>query len=531
MVDRWSEQLQELLRRTSAHSQPSRIALAVAVGVLAGLVPKANLLGMVLVGATLLLPIHNLLALVVCASVSLCAGGLDGLTHPLGRLLLLSPSLGPVWRTLESSYLLPWLHLNNTVVLGAWVLGLLQLGPCYMLALRYLERFDWSERNEEALQRQLAAKPAQPAPSPRLKPRPQLVVAASENFSATLLDGPHFLRKVTTARQSSAAGAAPTEADVAQEANATHEANVPLVPVGSGAAENLLERSWHMGRRGSLQTLSAVSLAPADEDARSTSLRISGPPASRSKAELLSDGYSRVPDFRQGNSAPDSLQVAASAAEMIQWVEEALEDCLAIDRPDAVMRGTWAGSDEDPRSGLDASADGELLAAAESLAEVQSPVDAEPPVDGELLADGEGLAAIDALEAVQGLVEGARMLDEPEQWLMETTIEVVRWAEPAHGERGRRDSDLTPRDVSQRDCQSLESELSLETMQTAALISREITRPSEARAVTSEPTPSRNRDAQTSSEARSEAGGTPARGESLGYLLQYLKETRDGHPQ
>lgn len=113
---------------------PRQLALGFALGMLAGLVPKGNLIA---VG----------LMLIICGSkVNLGTAALgtflfswvglltDPMSHEIGIWLLTHESLQAFWTSLYNLPIVPWTRFNNTIVLGSLVIGLLMLYPVYRLA-------------------------------------------------------------------------------------------------------------------------------------------------------------------------------------------------------------------------------------------------------------------------------------------------------------------------------------------------------------------------------------------------------------
>jgi len=106
-----------------------QIAWGAALGMMIGLIPKGNLIAGVL--AVLILATHVNLTSAGLATLlfSTLNRWLDPLAHDIGSTLLQRESLAGFWTTLFNLPVLPWTHLNNTVVLGSCVLALGLLGP------------------------------------------------------------------------------------------------------------------------------------------------------------------------------------------------------------------------------------------------------------------------------------------------------------------------------------------------------------------------------------------------------------------
>lgn len=127
---------------------PRELALGLALGVLLGLVPKGNLTAGLLMAVLLCLRANLAGAFLSAFVFSWIAALLDPLTHQIGLVLLHATWLQVCWERFFALPLVPWTNLNNTVVLGSLVIGLLAFWPCYWLFRRWTERFVpiWAER-------------------------------------------------------------------------------------------------------------------------------------------------------------------------------------------------------------------------------------------------------------------------------------------------------------------------------------------------------------------------------------------------
>jgi uncharacterized protein (TIGR03546 family) len=113
---------------------PQQLALGFTLGMLVGLVPKDNLTAWIL--ATLLLATRSNLAMAGLGAFAFSWMGmlLDPLSHRIGLMLLEAGALRPIWTWLFQLPLMPWTALNNSVVLGSLVLGIMLLYPVYRVA-------------------------------------------------------------------------------------------------------------------------------------------------------------------------------------------------------------------------------------------------------------------------------------------------------------------------------------------------------------------------------------------------------------
>ena len=114
-------------------NKPHQIALAVAIGVMIGLVPKANLIALILVLALFLLRCNLGFGILTAALVSLVMPRLDTLADQLGTQLLQRPAVVDFVGSLFQYPLFAWTSLNNTVVLGGFIMGMLAFLPVYVI--------------------------------------------------------------------------------------------------------------------------------------------------------------------------------------------------------------------------------------------------------------------------------------------------------------------------------------------------------------------------------------------------------------
>ncbi len=120
--------LSDVLR---ANDAPHQIGLGVALGMMAGLLPKDNLLAMAVATA------------IVCIRCNLASAGLSAfvfswvglITDPVaclaGSVILEAPQLQPLLAALYQLPLAPWTDFNNTAVTGNLLMGLLAAYPVY----------------------------------------------------------------------------------------------------------------------------------------------------------------------------------------------------------------------------------------------------------------------------------------------------------------------------------------------------------------------------------------------------------------
>ncbi len=113
---------------------PKQMAFGLAMGVLVGLVPKGNLLAVLLMMILCSLRVNLGIGLMAVFVTSWVGMLLDSVTHQIGSVLLKNEILRPLWTAMYDTVLFPWTDFNNTIVLGSFVLGLTVFAPVYFVS-------------------------------------------------------------------------------------------------------------------------------------------------------------------------------------------------------------------------------------------------------------------------------------------------------------------------------------------------------------------------------------------------------------
>ncbi|QDV24894.1 DUF2062 domain-containing protein [Aureliella helgolandensis] len=165
-----SRMLCRLLRVTSSRHAPAQVALAIAWGVLCGLLPKLSVLFAAFACLTVLLPVHLMAFAASAAVVSILAYPAHAAIGSLGLEWLHSSSLNDWWTRWDAIGMLAWVGLQNSLVLGGCIVGSLlfipTFGVCYLLLKPMLRKpsvgeDQWSVASEqtEASQRAIESSP------------------------------------------------------------------------------------------------------------------------------------------------------------------------------------------------------------------------------------------------------------------------------------------------------------------------------------------------------------------------------------
>lgn len=129
-----------LIEYLTQHRSPSAIAAGTSFGVVLGLIPKDSLLALVLLAAILFLSVNQIVACVFAVGLTAFSGWTMGTTHAIGSTILQSDLIANVIVSLYKLPLVPWLRLENTVVVGGLTLGIVLWLPTYLLSLRFCNK-------------------------------------------------------------------------------------------------------------------------------------------------------------------------------------------------------------------------------------------------------------------------------------------------------------------------------------------------------------------------------------------------------
>lgn len=125
--------VRQLVELMLGHESDRQIAAGAAIGAIVGLLPKDNLIAASLLFLLFSLRVNRsagLMSLAVFAALSPLA---DGLMHRLGSRVLAIESMQPHYAWLYDQPLGPWIGFNNTVVVGALLVGLYIAYPVFAI--------------------------------------------------------------------------------------------------------------------------------------------------------------------------------------------------------------------------------------------------------------------------------------------------------------------------------------------------------------------------------------------------------------
>lgn len=133
-----------LFKALVIESTPTQMSYGLALGVMLGLVPKGNLLAIVL-GFCIAATRVNL-AIVACAAVvvTFASSWLDTTFDYVGVCVLGQPSLREFWEAVYDTPMMPWTDFNNSIVMGSFVCGLLLIWPVQRISRPVFQKYSES---------------------------------------------------------------------------------------------------------------------------------------------------------------------------------------------------------------------------------------------------------------------------------------------------------------------------------------------------------------------------------------------------
>ncbi len=130
----WTIKLISSVRKAIAgRRHPGQLAWGVALGALIGMIPHGNLLAVVLVLLVLMLQVNHAMVALVGVAVTFLAPRLDPAFDSLGRWFFQQPGVADRLAVAWQYPLVPWTDLNNTIVMGSFIIGLASVGPLLMV--------------------------------------------------------------------------------------------------------------------------------------------------------------------------------------------------------------------------------------------------------------------------------------------------------------------------------------------------------------------------------------------------------------
>ncbi|MCO6042776.1 TIGR03546 family protein [Aeoliella sp. ICT_H6.2] len=123
--------VRQLFGAVLANDSPRQVAWGFTLGMMLGMVPKGNLIAVVLGILLCALRVNKPAGLLAVALFSAISPLCDGLTHKIGDRLLHLPNLQGFYAWLYDQPLGPFIGFHNTVTIGSLMLALYISYPCY----------------------------------------------------------------------------------------------------------------------------------------------------------------------------------------------------------------------------------------------------------------------------------------------------------------------------------------------------------------------------------------------------------------
>ncbi|MGB0598944.1 MAG: TIGR03546 family protein [Rubripirellula sp.] len=258
----WMVKLLSSIRRAVAgRKYPSQLAWAVSFGILLGVVPHGNFLAIAILIIVLSLRVNHAMAGLTAVAVSFLATRLDPYSHQLGEWVLSHPVVQEkaiaAWRL----PLMPWTDLNNTVVMGSFLLGVAMLVPVFCISYPIFKSFapPADQETDQADERSTKAgnvgvgvhqvvliDPSHQtiaAPHPQPKVKVPATLRAEEGSLPATADAPNASTSEASTSEASTSEASTSEAGVHQTAAISQTSAEPETPSTSRSKSNALVQS------------------------------------------------------------------------------------------------------------------------------------------------------------------------------------------------------------------------------------------------------------------------------------------------
>lgn len=130
-----------LLRLLHSEAGQYQLSAGVAAGFILGMTPFLSLQSFIVFVFILFFRVQFTAAFVTAFFFSFIAFGLDPLFHHVGKIVLSTPSLYPLWETMYNTPLIPYTRFNNTIVMGSAVVTLFLSPLIFMLSLLLIKKY------------------------------------------------------------------------------------------------------------------------------------------------------------------------------------------------------------------------------------------------------------------------------------------------------------------------------------------------------------------------------------------------------
>lgn len=131
MLNLFLRPVRMLAQALIGNDTPRQTAWGFSLGMIVGLLPKGNLLAIAIAMTLCSLRVNRAAGFLAIALFSYVGAFLDPQAHRLGSAILTSPTMQPWFAWIYEQPLGPFSGLNNTVVLGQFLIGLYLFYPAY----------------------------------------------------------------------------------------------------------------------------------------------------------------------------------------------------------------------------------------------------------------------------------------------------------------------------------------------------------------------------------------------------------------
>ena len=133
MLNRISRNSNRIIAVLTQHRKPTQVSFGIAIGIMLGLMPMDNLIVFALLAGLICLRINQLAACGTAVAISLLGGWFNPIIGRIGTGLLDQPLVIESIVTLYRFPILPWICLENPLVMGGLVVGVVTLIPSFII--------------------------------------------------------------------------------------------------------------------------------------------------------------------------------------------------------------------------------------------------------------------------------------------------------------------------------------------------------------------------------------------------------------
>ncbi|MFG0266356.1 MAG: DUF2062 domain-containing protein [Rhodopirellula sp. JB055] len=151
--------LSSLRKAIAGRKYPSQLAWGLSFGLLIGLIPHGNLLAVALVFGVLMLRVNHAMVALTAIGVTMVAPRLDPMSEQLAEWLFAQEGVSEIMARAWDLPLVPWTDLNNTVVMGSFLIGLASLVPSFAVSYPFFKAISGGGTDDEDLEDELLVTP------------------------------------------------------------------------------------------------------------------------------------------------------------------------------------------------------------------------------------------------------------------------------------------------------------------------------------------------------------------------------------